>query len=132
MSMVAAPARDGVEVTSPRRTAVERPWIVPRLLDDGRPGHELDDPAVRRFWTALVGPGAVADLLRMTRAATTGRQIREPLHRWALLREQAIWWDGVDLWVHRRIPLLVDWQIRRLRPALRAEYRWVLDQRHAA
>ncbi|MDX1691639.1 MAG: hypothetical protein R3290_11515 [Acidimicrobiia bacterium] len=127
MSMVAAPVPCAEEVI-PRPTAVERPWIVPRLLDDGRPGHDLDDPAVRRFWTALVGPGATADLLRMTRAAVTRRPIREPRHRWALLREQAIWWDGADLWVHRRIPYLVEWQVRRLRPALRAEYRLVLER----
>ena len=125
--MVAAPASGPAEVTI-RRTALERPFITPRLIDDNRPGHDLDDPAVRRFWTALVGPGAAADLLRLTRAAVTGQSIREPMHRWALLREQAIWWDGRNLWVHRRIPFLVDWQIRRLRPALRAEYRWVLER----
>ncbi len=128
--MDAAPAPGAVGVT--RRTAIERPWITPRLLAGDRAGHELDDPAIRRFWTALVGPGAVADLLRMSRAAVTGRAIREPLHRWALLREHAIWWDGRDLWTHARVPFLTDRQLARLRPSLRVEYRSVLDARDAA
>lgn len=37
-------------------------------------------PYVRRFWTAALGPGAVADLLRLAAAARRGRSLRRPEH----------------------------------------------------
>jgi hypothetical protein len=81
-----------------------------------------DDPAVRRFWTAVVGPGAVADLLRLTAAARTGRRLRRPVHLPLLLREGLAYWDGSHVLVHPNIPALAPTHRRRLRPALRAEY----------
>ena len=120
----AAPAPDAAEVVTPSRvTALPRPWIRPRLADPAVPGHAPDDPAVRRFWTAVVGPGAVADLLRLTAAARSGRKIRRPVHLSLLLREGLAHWDGHHVLVHPNVPALAPTHWTRLRPALRVEYR---------
>ncbi len=121
MSMDAAPV-PGAGETNTRVTALPRPWIRPRLIHTGRAGHSPDDPLVRRFWVALVGPGAVADLLRLTAAAHHHRTIRRPIHLPVLLREGLIERDGNDILVHPRIPTLLPCHLRRLRPSLRAEY----------
>jgi hypothetical protein len=121
MSMDAAPVPGAAE-TSLRPTALPRPWIRPLLLDTGRSGHAPDDPAVRRFWTAVVGPGAVADLLRLTAAAHGGRAVRRPVHLPVLLREGLVERNGDEILVHPRIPTLLPCHLRRLRPCLRAEY----------
>jgi hypothetical protein len=121
MSMDAAPA-PGTEGIAHRVTALPRPWIRPRLLPAGG-GHAPDDPAVRRFWTALVGPGAVADLLRLTAAARSGRRIRRPIHLPVLLREGLVERHGGTILVYPRIPTLRPRHLKLLRPSLRAEYR---------
>jgi len=122
--MEAAPVPGAAEVTRLRPTAIPRPWIRPRLAEgNGHPGHDPDDPAVRRYWSALVGPGAVADLLRLHVAARRGRRLRRPLHLPSLLREGLIHRDGEAILVPARIPALDDAQQRRLHPSLRAEYR---------
>lgn len=126
MSMEAAPASGAAEVITPRITALPRPWIRPCLIRDQRPGHAPDDPAVRRFWTALIGPGAVADLLRLTAAARTGRRLRRPTHLALLLHEGLVERDGAQILVHRDVPLMAPCHLRRLRPALRVEYRRVV------
>jgi len=118
----AAPASGAAGVTISRVTALPRPWIRPRLAAGEFPGHAPDDPGVRRFWTAIVGPGAVADLLRLTAAARTGRQIRRPVHLPVLLREGLAHRNGADILVFAEIPPLAAVHRRRLRPALRVEY----------
>ena len=96
-----APAPGAVEATTaPRVTAIPRPWIRPRLTDgNGHPHHAADDPAIRRFWTALIGPGAVADLLRLTAAARAGRRLRHPIHLQILFHEGLAHWDGTSVLV---------------------------------
>ena len=122
--MEAAPAPGAAEVVLLRPTAVPRPYIHPRLSPaDGRPAHDPEDPIVRRYWSALVGPGAVADLLRLTTAARRGRRLRRPLHLPSLLREGLVRRDGEAIVVPDRVPALDDGQQRRLHPTLRAEYR---------
>ena len=124
VSLDAAPASGAAEVTFLRPTAIPRPYIHPRLAPaEGRPGHAADDPMVRRYWSALVGPGAVADLLRLTVAARLGRRLRRPLHLPSLLREGLVQREGEAIVVPDRVPLLDDGQQRRLHPTLRAEYR---------
>ncbi len=118
----AAPASGVAGITISRVTALPRPWIRPRLAATGTPGHAPDDPAVRRFWTAVVGPGAVADLLRLTAAARTGRRIRRPVHLPVLLREGLAHRDGGEIVVFADIPPLAPTHRTRLRPALRVEY----------
>lgn len=126
--MEAAPVPGAAEVKA-RATVVPRPFISPRLEQtNGHPAHDPDDPAVRRYWSALVGPGAVADLLRLTVAARRGRRLRRPLHLASLLREGLIRREGELILVPARIPTLDDGQQRRLHPSLRAEYRRRLEQ----
>lgn len=122
--MEAAPTPGAAEVIALRPTALPRPYIRPRLQQAAdAPGHAPDDPLVRRYWSALVGPGAVADLLRLTVAARRGRRLRRPLHLPSLLREGLIRRDGNIIVVPERVPLLDESQQRRLHPSLRAEYR---------
>ena len=124
ISAEAAPVPGAAEVTPLRPTAIPRPYIRPRLADhNDHPSHDPDDPAVRRYWSALVGPGAVADLLRLTAAARRGRRLRRPLHLPSLLREGLVQRDGEAILVPPRVPTLDDGQQRRLHPSLRAEYR---------
>ena len=127
--MEAAPAPGAAEVTRLRPTAIPRPYIYPRLVEgNGHPGHDPHDPAVRRYWSALVGPGAVADLLRLTAAARRGARLRRPLHLPTLLAEGLIHRQGEAIVVPSRVPALDDGQQRRLHPTLRAEYRRRLAQ----
>lgn len=120
--MDAAPAPGAVR-SAVRPTATPRPWIRPRLRAGDGAGFSPDDPAVRRYWTALVGPGAVADLLRLTAAARTGRSVRTPVHLGLLITEGLVERAGSMIVVGPTVPLLSPGQVRRLRPALRAEYR---------
>lgn len=122
--VAAAPAPGAAEVTLVRPTALPRPYIQPRLAPaNGHPSHAIDDPMIRRYWSALVGPGAVADLLRLTVAARRGKRLRRPLHLSSLLREGLVLRDGEAIVVPERVPCLDDGQQRRLHPSLRAEYR---------
>lgn len=123
--MDAAPASGAAEVAS-RTTALPRPWIVPRLIAADRPGHAPDDPAVRRYWTALIGPGAVADLLRLTASARNGRPIRRPLHLGLLLHEGLIGREAGHILVHRNVPMMTERHLRRLPASLRVEYRGLI------
>ena len=125
--MDTAPAPGVAEFVRP--TAVPRPWISPLLLmaDDSLPSHAPSDPAVRRYWTALIGPGAVADLLRLTSAAIGGRSLRRPLHLQVLLSEGLVERGGDAFLVRRRVPALSEGHQRRLSPRLRAEYRNLLE-----
>jgi len=120
IEMDAAPA-PGTATSRP--TVEPRKWIAVLPFDRESEGHAPADPAVRRFWTAVVGPGAVADLLRLTAAARSGRRLREPLHLAQLAAEGLVARDGDIVLVRPRIPFLADRHLRRLRPALRAEYR---------
>lgn len=120
----AAPVPGAAEVTPLRPTALPRPWIRPQLTPvNGQAAHDPDDPAVRRYWSALLGPGAVADLLRLHVAARRGRRLRRPLHLGSLLQEGLVHRRDGAILVPTRIPALDDGQQRRLHPSLRAEYR---------
>jgi hypothetical protein len=107
----------------PRPTAVPRPWIEPLLGIDAGDGHDPADPAVRRYWTAIIGPGAVADLLRLIAAARLGKLIRQPTRLGALAAEGLIERRAATVIAPPRVPYLSEGQQRRLTPRLRAEYR---------
>src|SRR3970040_1750615 len=62
---------------SARPTAGVRP-VVPVRLEPRRGGFEPSDPYVRRFWVAAIGSSAVAELLRLVRAAEKGEAVRLP------------------------------------------------------
>jgi hypothetical protein len=127
--MDAAPA-PGVTADRLRPTVVPRPLVTPLLLagdPDGEPGHAPDEAAVRRFWTAVIGPGAVADLLRLVAAAAAGRRLLEPRHLAQLAAEGLCIRSGRVVAVRRRIPRLGRRHLSRLTPRLRAEYRRLLE-----
>lgn len=123
--MDAAPAPGTAEAIRP--TARPRPWVAPVLHEEDAPGHHPQDPAIRRYWTAVVGPGAVADLLRLTAAAQANRTIRQPLHLGSLAAEGLVHRSGRVVLVRPLIPYLADRHLRLLTPALRAEYRRALS-----
>lgn len=118
--MDAAPAPGTAAV---RPTVVPRPWIRVAFRPEPAVGHLPTDAAVRRYWTALIGPGAVADLLRLIAAARSGRRLREPLHLGALASEGLVHRTPGLVLVGALVPHLEDRHLSRLRPSLRAEYR---------
>ena len=74
--------------TSVRPTARVRP-VVPVRLEPRRGGFEPSDPYVRRFWVAAIGSSAVAELLRLVRAAEKGEGVRLPRTLPILLRVES-------------------------------------------
>jgi hypothetical protein len=100
--------------------------------DQGASGFAPDDLYVRRFWTAAVGPGAVADLLRLIAAAQKGDAIRRPLHLATLAREGLVLVAPGHVWVRTRIPPLQRKHLRRFPPALKAEHRAAVSTRQTA
>jgi hypothetical protein len=122
--MDAAPAPGTVAAYRP--TVVPRPWVTAAFRPGPAIGHHPTEAAVRRFWTALIGPGAVADLLRLVAAAGTGRRLREPLHLAVLAAEGLVHRTPGVILVTRLVPHLDEGRLARLRPALRAEYRTLL------
>jgi len=100
--------------------------IAPRLWNDGLVGVAPDAPYVRRFWTAVLGPTAVAELLRLTTAARRQTRLRRPLRLAQLVAEGLVALDSGDLLVRPTVPLLGPRQLVRLNPSLRAEHQTVL------
>jgi len=100
--------------------------IAPRLWNDGRVGVAPDSPYVRRFWTAVLGPTAVAELLRLATAARRETRLRRPLRLAQLVTEGLVALDSGDILVRSTVPLLGPRQLRRLSPSLRAEHATVL------
>ena len=88
-----------------------------------RRGFSTDHPYVRRYWTAAIGPGAVADLMRLAVAAQRGRSLPRPESVGVLVREDLARWVGGQLFVRTTIPPLSAVQERRLTPELKRELR---------
>jgi len=109
-----------------RASAAKRPMIAPRLWHDGLVGVAPDSPYVRRFWTAILGPTAVAELLRLTTAARREAQLRRPLRLAQLVAEGLVALDSGDVLVRSTVPLLGPRQLRRLNHSLKAEHQVVL------
>ena len=102
--------------------------IVPRLFNDGLVGVTPESPYVRRFWTAVLGPTAVAELLRLTTAARRATRLPRPLRLPQLVAEGLVALDSGDILVRPTVPLLGPRQVRRLNPSLRAEHGEVLTR----
>ena len=118
----AAPAPDAT-ARSVRPTAVQRPSMSVVLLPDLVAGYPPTDPYVRRYWIPIVGPGAVADLLRLTAAATSGRPLRCPVNLGTLTTERlAVRVAHGVIGVRSLVPALSVAQVRRLPPALRRHH----------
>lgn len=114
-----------------RRTAQKRPTITPSI-EPGKPeGFAMTDPYVRRFWVAAIGPGAVADLLRLAAAAQSDRSLRTPTHLPTLIRYGLARREGTRLTVPDRVPPLPQDLRDRLRPPVRQELLADLRRRRA-
>jgi len=77
---------DATDRSAIRRTAIARDKVVPILIEGPENGYLPTDPYVRMFWIPILGPGAVADLCRLTAAATRGRPLKVPTHLDVLAR----------------------------------------------
>jgi hypothetical protein len=119
----AAPLSGAASPSPP--TVRSRPLVRPALRPDDPGGYPPDHPYVRRYWTAVLGPGAVADLLRLITAARRGRSLRQPLHLAELARAGLVRFADGRVCVRESVPLLSPDQVRRLPPALRGEHRRV-------
>ena len=106
-----------------RPTVIERPHITPRLWHpaDATGGYAPTDPYVRRYWTPLLGPGAVADLLRLATAARRGRSLPRPLHLSQLARAGLVRFYGRRVDVRAEIPPVPAGRLQSLPPFLRRE-----------
>ncbi len=121
--MDSAPFPGAVGPTAPiRPTAVPRPFVHPRIWDAGPGGLPVDHPYVRRYWTAAIGAGAVADLLRLATAARRDRSLRRPHSLPALIRASLVRIADGQIQVRTRIPHLPPHLARRLPPRLRREH----------
>jgi len=86
-----------------RPTAQIRPTVPVRLIPCDN-GIEPSDAYVRRFWVAALGPGAVAELLRLVNAARKGEEVRLPRHLPQLLRAGLVSVVDGTLAVVERLP----------------------------
>ncbi|MDH3499495.1 MAG: hypothetical protein OEM97_05195 [Acidimicrobiia bacterium] len=80
------------------------------------------DPYVRRYWSAAIGPSAVADLLRLITAAKRGNPLLHPLYLHVLAAEHLVLHHGTRVVVREQVPLLSPRQTRLLPTWLRAEH----------
>jgi hypothetical protein len=100
--------------------------VVPVALEAGEGPFEPSDPYVRRFWVAAIGPGAVAELLRLVRAAAKGEGVRLPRHLPLLIRARLVRAESGGLVVVDRIPVVPAELRWRFPPSLAAEHgRWI-------
>lgn len=106
-----------------RIPAQQRHQISPRLLPaEPRLGLDPSHPYVRTYWTAAVGPGAVADLLRLIAAARRKETIPHPLYLPVLCREGLVHHAGRSVWVRGLVPPLRRRRLSRLSPTLRRNH----------
>lgn len=102
-------------ISAQRRTNVSpRLWPAP-LIGGIRPTH----PYVRAYWSAILGPSAVADLMRMIVAAGRSAALPYPLFVHALAREGLVHHLQGHIWVHSNVAPLGAQQVARLTPRLR-------------
>lgn len=86
-------------------------------------GYRPTDLYVRRFWSAVLGVGAVTDLLRIVQAGVRGNSLRRPVNLSVLLAAGLVHVEGNIIHVPDRIPPLDKELAARLPPALRRAHR---------
>jgi hypothetical protein len=104
-----------------RPTARVRP-MMPVGLTPCQDGLDPSDPYIRKFWVAALGPGAVAELLRLVSAASKGEEVRLPRHLPQLLRAGLVSIANGRLTVLQRIPEVPPELRWRFSPDLAAEH----------
>lgn len=102
-----------------RRTVRPRTVVSPLVWDSADPGYPVASDYVRTFWTATLGPGAVADLLRLATAASRGRSLRRPLSLSRLCVAGLARERSGRVEVRTVIPPLTPAQLRSLHPSIR-------------
>jgi hypothetical protein len=111
-----------------RPSARIRPTVPVRLIPTDA-GIEPSDPYVRKFWVAALGPGAVAELLRLVNAAGKGEEVRLPRYLPQLLRANLVSVvDGILAVPERlpQVPLQLRW---RFPPDVAMQHSvWLVDQ----
>jgi hypothetical protein len=119
-----APPPDVAPFQVLRPTAATRPQIEPKVWDDplATLGYPTDHGYVRRFWTAAIGPGAVADLIRLAVAAQRDRSLPRPVSLPQLVREGLCAVEDDTVWVRVTIPPLSRRHVDLLSPKLRREH----------
>jgi len=118
VAITAAPAPGGAG----RRSVWRRPSLIPRFWKDEQIGFPAHHPYVRRYWVAVLGPGAVADLLRLMAAAAHHRALPYPEYLPVLMSAGLVCVAGGTLQVRPLVPPLGEAHVRRMPPALRAEH----------
>jgi hypothetical protein len=102
---------------------------VPVKLIHSSEGIEPSDPYVRRFWVAALGPGAVAELLRLVSAARKGEWVRLPRHLPQLLRAGLVRIVDGNLAVEALVPPVPPEMRWRFPPDIAAAHSlWLKDQ----
>ena len=97
--------------------------IAPRIWQEPtNAGFDPSHPYVRTYWTAVLGPGAVAELLRVICAAKRQRTIPHPLFLPVLCREGLVHYAERAVWVGAKIPPLDRHHVARLAPDLRRRH----------
>lgn len=104
-----------------RPTAQVRPTVPVRLFESDE-RFEPSDPYVRRFWVAAMGPGAIAELLRLISAARKGEDVRLPRYLPHLLRSNLVRIEDGVLAVGSKVPPVPAEMRWRFPPALAAEH----------
>ncbi len=84
------------------------------------------DAYVRRFWVAAIGSAAVAELLRLVRAAEKGEGVRLPRYLPTLMRADLVRVEDGWLIVVDRVPEVPRTMRWRFPPSLAAEHsQWI-------
>lgn len=93
--------------------------LIPPDAEGFSPGHEY----VRRFWAAVIGKGAVGDLLNLFLAGLRRRTIPEPFYLGVLLSAGLVEVRGERIRMPSRVPYLHSSMVARLHPGLRFDHR---------
>ncbi len=107
------------------RPTVRKRQLVSVIATDSGAGFPAHDLYVRRFWTAVLGPSAIAELLRIAEAARKGGRVRRPIHLHNLMEVGLVQVVNGEIVIGQLIPPLPVSLVRQLSPALRyAHERW--------
>jgi len=124
----------GAAVSSPSQQAPylsHRRRVEPVVWHHPSTGFPTQHPYVRRFWTAAIGPGAVADLMRLAIAAQRGRSLPLPPTVTLLSREGLVAWSGGRLLARLVVPPVPERHLRRMPPGLRREHSTAVADLHS-